>query len=158
MKIFEQIVCNHLASVVRLDPFQFAYRANRSVEDAVSLCLHSILQHLEAPGNYAKILFIDYSSAFNTILPNKLFLKLQELGVHNSLCYWIWDFLMQRTQFVKIGNNISNVRHINTGAPQGCVLSPLLYSIYTDDCTLHTESVKMFKFADDTTVVGDFWV
>ncbi|KAJ8375851.1 hypothetical protein SKAU_G00064310 [Synaphobranchus kaupii] len=44
-------------------------RANRSVEDAVSLCLHTILQRLEAPATYARILFIDYSSEFNTIVP-----------------------------------------------------------------------------------------
>ena len=69
MKIFERIVCNHLSRVVSLDPFQFAYRENRSVENAVSLCIHSVLQHLESPGNYAKIIFRNYSSAFNTILP-----------------------------------------------------------------------------------------
>ncbi|XDV31630.1 hypothetical protein PO909_002597 [Leuciscus waleckii] len=46
---------------------------------------------------------------------------------------------------------IANAFH---AAPQGCVLSPLLYSLYTNDCTSHTDSVKMFKFADDTTVVG----
>lgn len=48
-----------------LDPYQFAYKADRSIEDAVSLCLHSILQHLEAPATYAWVLFMD--SAFNTI-------------------------------------------------------------------------------------------
>ncbi len=40
------------------------------------------------------------------------------------------------------------------GAPQGCVLSPLLYSVYTNDCVSHCNSVQIFKFADDTTLIG----
>ena len=142
MKILEKIICNHLSKVVCLDPFQFAYRTNRSVEDAVSLGIHSILQHLESPGNYAKVLFIDYSSAFNTIVPSKLFYKLQNMGVQNSLCHWILDFLQQRTQVVKINNKLSQAKHISTGAPQGSVLSPLSYSLYTNDCISHSEWIS----------------
>ncbi len=40
------------------------------------------------------------------------------------------------------------------GAPQGCVLSPLLYSVYTNDCVSHCNSVQIFKFADDTSLIG----
>lgn len=43
---------------------------------------------------------------------------------------------------------------LNTSAPQGCVLSPLLYSIYTHFCRSHSSSVSLVKFADDTSVVG----
>ena len=154
VEVFEKIICDHLSKAVRLDPFQFAYRTNGSVEDAVSLGIHSILQHLESPGDYTKVLFIYYSSAFNTILPSKLFYKLQNMGVQNSLCHWILDFLQQRTQVVKINNKLSQAKHISTGAPQECVLSPLLYSLYNNDCISHSDSVKMLTSADDTTLIG----
>ncbi len=53
-----------------------------------------------------------------------------------------------------MGNNTSSPLTLNTGVPQGCVLSPLLYSLYTHDCTATHSSNVIVKFADDTTVIG----
>ncbi|XP_061612198.1 galactokinase isoform X1 [Phyllopteryx taeniolatus] len=71
MKSFERLVLDHLKSVTGplLDPLQFAYQANRSAIDAVNMGLHFILEHLDSAGTYARILFVDFSSAFNTIIP-----------------------------------------------------------------------------------------
>lgn len=82
MKTFERLVLQHIKTVVpsTLDPYQFAYRANRSVEDAVSLGLHRALEHLEKANTYVRVLFVDYSSAFNTIVPSRLYGKLIQLG------------------------------------------------------------------------------
>ncbi len=97
---------------------------------------------------------MDYSSAFNTIVPATLVAKLQTLGLNRSLCSWILDFLTGRSQVVRMGNNTSSPLILNTGAPQNCVLSPLLYSLYTHDCTATHSSNVIVKFADDTTVIG----
>ncbi len=99
------------------------------------------------------MLFVDYSSAFNTIVPATLVEKLQTLGLNRSLCSWILDFLTGRSQVVRMGNTSSPLI-LNTGAPQGCVLSPLLYCLYTHDCTATHSSNVIVKFADDTTVIG----
>ncbi|XDV26276.1 hypothetical protein PO909_030034 [Leuciscus waleckii] len=100
------------------------------------------------------MLFVDYSSAFNTIVPSMLDVKLRALGLNSLLCSWILDFLSNRRQVVRMGSNISSSLTLNTGAPQGCVLSPLLYSLYTHDCMATHSSNTIIKFADDTTVVG----
>ncbi len=101
-----------------------------------------------------RMLFVEYSSAFITIVPSKFVVKLWALGLNNSLCSWILDFLTGRGQVVRVGSNISSSLTLNTGAPQGCVLSPLLYSLYTHDCVATHSSNVIIKFADDTMVIG----
>ncbi len=155
-KCFEKLVREHICSVLpaSLDPLQFAYHSNRSTDDAIAFTLHTALSHLENKNTYVRMLFVDYSLAFNTIVPATLVAKLQTLGLNRSLCSWILDFLTGRSQVVRMGNNTSSPLTLNTGAPQGCVLSPLLYSLYTHDCTATHSSNVIVKFANDTTVIG----
>ena len=77
MKCFERLVKDHITSTlpVNLDPLQFAYRPNRSTDDAIAITLHTALSHLDKRNTYVRMLFIDYSSAFNTIVPSKLIIK-----------------------------------------------------------------------------------
>ena len=156
MKVFERLVLRSLKAATdhQLDPHQFAYRANRSIDDAVVLALHHILQHLESSGTYARVLFVDFNSAFNTIIPRKLFNKLIHMGIERSLCMWILDFLQDRPQSVKIGKQTSKEITLNVGAPQGCVLSPLLFLLITNDSVSSEPSVVMIKFSDNTTLEG----
>ncbi len=119
--------------------------------------LHFILQHLDRPATYVRILFVDFSSAFNTIIPDTLQNKMTQLSVPTSICHicqWITRFLTDRQQLVSLGKLSSSTRTISTGAPQGCVLSPLLFSLCMNDCTSKYPSVKLLKFADDTTLIG----
>ncbi len=157
MKVFQRLLKKHICSSIpaTLDPLQFAYRPNRSTDDAISQILHFSLTHIDSKnGKYVRLLFIDYSSAFNTIVPTKLAVKLSDLGLNTSLCDWIQDFLTVRPQVVKVGQFTSNSITLNIGAPQGCVLSPLLYSLYTHDCVSSHSSTSIVKFADDTVVLG----
>ncbi|KAI5618092.1 gastrula zinc finger protein XlCGF28.1-like [Silurus asotus] len=157
MKCFERLVRDFITASLpdTLDPLQFAYRQNRSTEDAIAHLLHTTNSHLDQRnGNYTKMLFVDYSSAFNTIIPSTLTSKLEVLGLSLPLCQWISNFLTDRPQAVRVGKHTSSTLTLSTGAPQGCVLSPLLYSLYTHDCVATSNSTTIIKFADDTVVVG----
>ncbi|KAI5609490.1 gastrula zinc finger protein XlCGF28.1-like [Silurus asotus] len=110
------------------------------------------------------MLFIDFSTAFNTIIPQHLIEKLSLLALNTSLCNWILDLLTKRPQSLRIGNSISSTTTLSTGAPravcsvlgapQGCVLSPLLFTLLIYDCVAMHRLNDIIKFADDTTAVG----
>ncbi|KAK3540458.1 hypothetical protein QTP70_031011 [Hemibagrus guttatus] len=98
MKCFERLVMRQIKDLLppSLDPMQFAYHPNRSTDDAISTTLHLSLTHMENKDTYVRMLFIDFSSAFNTIIPQHLTEKLSLLGINTSLCNWILDFLTGR--------------------------------------------------------------
>ncbi|KAI4884943.1 hypothetical protein NFI96_009542 [Prochilodus magdalenae] len=77
--------------------------------------------------------------------------KLTQLNVPASTCKWITNFLTGREQQVRLGKIISRTKTTSTGAPQGCVLSPWLFAPFTNSVD---PSVKILKFAEDTTVTG----
>ncbi|KAI3361554.1 hypothetical protein L3Q82_013689 [Scortum barcoo] len=70
-----------------------------------------------------------YKHNFNTVILDKLTLKLHNLGLPSSLCHWIRDFLTNRPQVVRIRDNTLSTLVLNTGTPQGCVLSPALFTL-----------------------------
>ena len=96
MKYFERLIKDHITSTlaVTLNPLQFAYRPNWSKDDAIPIILHTAPSHLDKRNAYVRMLFIEYSSAFNTIVPSKLIIKLETLGLDLALCNWVLDFLM----------------------------------------------------------------
>ena len=114
--------------------------------------LLSALTHLESRDTYTRLLFLDFSSAFNTIIRQTLVNQL--LLLRPSLCKRVLDFLANRPQSVKLHEISSSTIVLNMGSPQGCVLSPLLYTLLTHDCSARYQGSHVMKFADDTAVVG----
>ena len=157
MKCLESFVRKYLCNEVKhlCDKFQFAYRANRSVDDAVVTLLDTICSHVDKPGNCTRVLFVDFSSAFNTIKPHVMLHKLYEMNVNTNVIKWIYSYLTMRPQYVKMQNTLSKLICTNTGAPQGCVLSPLLFTLYTNDCVSTCKGCIILKYADDTAIIGN---
>ena len=83
-----------------LDPFQFAYRQNKGVEDAVLTLIHETHSHTNNKESYASILYVDFSSAFNTVQTHLLLQKLRNMNICPHLSLWVADFLSNRTQSV----------------------------------------------------------
>ena len=80
-------------------------------------------------------MFFDFSSAFSTIQPYLLAEKLLKMKISAPTILLVLDYLTSRSQYVKLGPFvISTTIYANTGAPQGTVLCPFLFSLYTADC------------------------
>ena len=82
----------HINTIIpeTLDPLQFAYHTNRSIDDAITIALHTALSHLDKTNTFVRMLFIVYSSAFITIGPSKLITKLRILGLTPPSATGFW--------------------------------------------------------------------
>lgn len=82
--------------------------------------IHSWLQATEQPGHVVRTILFDFRKAFDLIDHKRLVGKLQQLNISLSSKNWIIDFLIGRSQRVKLGvNNFYSWRHVQSGVPQG---------------------------------------
>ena len=159
-KCMERIVLKRLLAATQSfqDPLQFAYTQNRNTEDAILTATHAVLKHLKKPKASARMLFLDFSTAFNTIQPHLLMRKLMVMDTNPVVIRWLCSFLTDRPQRVVVRSSttleVSSEVRTNTGAPQGCVLSPALFTLYTSDCRCTARDTLQVKFSDDTSLTG----
>ena len=112
------------------------------------------LSHLEKPRSTVRIMFFYFSSAFNIIQPALLGDKLELAGVNQHLTSWILDYLTNQPQYVRTRDYVSDTITCSTGAPQGTVLAPFLFTLYTADFYHQSLHCHLQKFSDDSAIVG----
>ena len=101
-----------------------------------------------------RVMFFDFSSAFNTIRPALIRNKLLDMQVDAPLVAWITNYLTGRPQYVRLQNIVSDTFVSSTGAPQGTVLSPFLFTLCTSDFSFCSQPCHLQKFSDDSAIVG----
>ena len=116
--------------------------------------LDSISKQLALPKGYARVLFVDFSAALNSMKLHILLQRLAKINIDKGLIFWIRDFLSCHPQRVCVNGILSGVHTISTGCPQGCVLSPLLFSLFTNEFSINDSPFKLIKYADDMALVG----
>jgi hypothetical protein len=79
------------------------------------------------------VLFADFAKAFDKVPHRKLVAKLKSYGIVDETVRWIQSFLSDREQRVVLGKESSNCTRVTRGVPQGSVLGPLLFIVYTND-------------------------
>lgn len=147
-KCMETVVSDLLTTMVadELDALQFAYKANRGVEGACLTLLDTVSKHLDSPHPHTSM---DFSSAFNTVDLHTLCSHLVALQVNLSLILWIKDW-EDRPQHVVVNGFKSRNMILNTGLPQDCVLSPILFSIYINNITCNNDPLSAYHQQVDT--------
>lgn len=99
-------------------------------------------------------MFFDFSSTFNTIQPVLLRDKMVRAGVDVPLAEWTLNYLTNRPQFVRTRGGVSDPLTCSVGAPQGTVLAPFLFTLYTADFRHNSDGCILLKFSDDSAIVG----
>jgi len=74
-------------------------------------------------------IIIDFSKAFDLVPHDRLLTKLAASGVDSRAVVWVREFLVGRTQKVRLGGQISKEVKVNSGIPQGSILGPLLFLV-----------------------------
>ncbi|KAI3375902.1 hypothetical protein L3Q82_004170 [Scortum barcoo] len=134
------------------DRLQFAYQPGVGVQDAILYLLHRAHSHLDKGSGTVRILFLDFSRAFNTIQPPLLRDKMSRMGVDPHMMDWISDYLTDRPQYIGLKDNTSDTVVSSTGAPQGTVLAPLLFTLDTSDFCYNSELCHIRS--GDTAIIG----
>ncbi len=153
-KVLEKVVCNQLTKFVEthdlLPNNQHGFRVGRSTMTALSAMQKDWIQNTEE-GLTTGVLVWDLSSAFDTLDIDLFLKKLQLYGANQITLRWFKSFLTGRTQRVRIGSATSDKLGLVSGVPQGAILSPIVFTLYTADMELWLKTSRLSNFADDTT-------
>ena len=134
-KLTERTVCvqvvNHLKENDLYEIFQSAYRQLHSTETALLRVQNDIIHAVDSEVG-AMLTLLDLSAAFDTIDHQKLLdLLNHSLGISGDTLRWFKSYLQERIQMVQIGSSTSEPVTLKYGVPQGSVLGPILFTMYT---------------------------
>ena len=95
-------------------------------------------------GERIDTIIIDFSKALDLVPYGRLLKKIANSGVYSRVVVWIREFLLGRTQRVRVGGQLSEEVRVTFGVPQGRVLGPLLFLAYVNDIWRNIESLLDF--------------
>ena len=161
-KIIEKCVSLQLVKFLEdnnlLSKFQSGYRKHHSCETATTRIHNDILVTIDKRSKVV-LLLLDLSAAFDTVNHQRLLKKLQfSYGIKGVTLEWIRSYLQSRSFSVKVKDSCSPETVLEVGVPQGSILGPLLFILYTKDLE-HIASkynCKIHLYADDTQLYFTF--
>ena len=165
-KIFNILILNRINSWLEnnkiLNEYQAGFRKDYSTVDNIFNLVNLVnLNNLTSKYTYS--FFVDFSCAFDTIARNSLFYKLSCIGLSSKIIRVIQGLYNESTSKVWDGNMFSDEFNVNCGVKQGCILSPVLFSLFINDLpnvlpkglNVAGVNVKILLYADDIVLLAD---
>ena len=141
----------HLKEIKIIPEDQSAYRENHSTETTLCSIMNDMIQ-ITDDGKCGILVMLDLSAAFDTVVHELLLNDCKFIGIEGDVYRWLESYLQNREVAVAISNIMSEKRKLTKGVPQGSVLGPTLFIIYTIELSwiLQKHNVKFKIYADDT--------
>ena len=155
-KLYERMTLNRIAPAIEqhLSKEQVGFRSGKSCTSQ----LLNVTQHIEdgyEEGMITRTAFDDLSAAYDTVNHRLLIRKLYNTTLDSQLCRVIQNLLSDRRFYVELNNERSRWRIQKNGLPQGSVLSPTIFNIYTNDQSI-LDGTRSFIYADDLCVTAQY--
>ena len=151
-KILEKVVYEQLNNYFLqhqiIPSTQSGFRSQHSTTTALLKVTDDVMRSVD-DGKCTCLLLLDYSKAFDTLDHTMLCTKLKYYGLDDLALGFLKDYLQERHQRVILGSNTSEILSLNRGVPQGSILGPLLFSLYTADFGSYLKYLQSHQYADD---------
>jgi Reverse transcriptase (RNA-dependent DNA polymerase) len=148
-------ISNFISQFELMNSAQHGFIKNRSTTTALVEFVEKIMNTID---NREEVLgiFYDCTKAFETLNHDLLLFKLHQLGIAGVANNWVKSFLKDRIQIVQTHDNVRSylsgeVAMENIGVPQGAIISPLLFVLFTNDLSENVSVGSVTLYADDTT-------
>ena len=146
-KLVEHLVTNEL-----LSNHQRGFVPQRDCMTNLLTCMEKWTEFLER-GDSVDVIYTDFSKAFDSVPHQRLLRKLENMGITGNVLEWIRSFLSNRSQCVRVEDELSSWKPVKSGIPQGSVLGPTLFVVFINDmpevvdnlCELFADDAKLFR-------------
>jgi len=147
----------HLSKNSHYEPFQSAYRPHHSTETALLRVQNDILVSMDKQ-DITLLVMLDLSAAFDTVDHDIMLHRLESIGISGLVLSWFSSYLSSRTQAVFLNGVSSESIALSCGVPQGSVLGPILFNIYSQPLgeIARKHGLKHHFYADDTQLYISF--
>ena len=153
-KTLEKVILPYITQNIPNITTQHGFKTKHSTNTAIHNINNTVAAGFNQPPTRTIAVALDMSKAFDTVNIHTLIDKLTQTNIPHTILRYSANYIKGRIAYTTFRNHTSTKRQFKSGVPQGGVLSPILFNIYTSDISLPPDSVQLTTYADDITITA----